>query len=477
MRSALNTLGVILQVNGVIYFLPILAAFYFDEVNGVAAFSLMALISISIGFLLSSLFKSEEHNYVSLALTTVLAFTLLSLIGSVPYIMMGHRIFGEIPPGEVVVNALFDSTSGFTTTGLTTISNYETLPKSLLLYRSITQWLGGVNILFIVSLFFIWGNVPHRIVPALFGLERVSPSLRFTFIQLSAVYAILTSIFVVALLVVGVNPFITLNIVFSTISTGGFTPTKDLEAALGAAGTVIIAVCMVGGAINFSIYESFIGRARGRLHISEVGGWLIFVALLISFYVIAKGGLVAHHTIFNFLSAATTAGLQIGPWDAHGRLELIFIILLMFIGGNTFSTAGGLKALRFLLLLKTSKWFIERLILPPMSVRPLRFAAKEIKEEDLFYSLTLLLLGLTSVMVSAMIISTTNDFPIGDAMFESISAWSNTGLSVGISQSSDVVGKLALIVVMIIGRIEVIPLLSILLYLGRTLVQRARYPA
>lgn len=473
--SALYTLGLLLQLNGVMYFVPIMVAFYFGELVGVASFSFMALILLSLGFLLTTTYKSEEHDYFSLALTILLTFTVLSLIGSIPYIMMSSTIFGTLDTSEIIVNSIFDSVSGFTTTGLTTIKiGYEDLPKSLVVFRSLSQWLGGVNILFIVTLFFTGTNLPFRIIPQLMGIERIKTSVKRSLVEVIKLYSTLTVAFIAALILFGTDPFVAFNVVMTAISTGGFSPVSRIESALSNVGLAILVICMAFGAVNFSIYESFLRRQTRRIYLGEVLWWLGmtgFLALIL--LTLSQSGRSISH-LFNLISGAATAGFQIGDIRSYSNLEKVIFAVAMFIGGNTFSTAGGFKTLRLMIIARITSWYLDRLTLPSTTVRPLRLSSRDLREEELYYTFTLLILGMSSVLTGAAILVATNGSTLADALFESVSAWSNTGLSVGLSQSSNIAGKVALSFLMIIGRVEVLPLLSIFGYLVRVITLHIR---
>jgi Trk-type K+ transport systems, membrane components len=141
LEASFHYLGILLQFNGIILIFPTVVALIYNEEFG--AFSLTALISLILGFLFSNFFKRKELDNISAYFLVFLAFIFLSLLGLIPYLML--NVFDK----DIVLSSFFESVSGYTTTGLTLINDVESLPKSLIFYRSIIQWIGGISIIFL----------------------------------------------------------------------------------------------------------------------------------------------------------------------------------------------------------------------------------------------------------------------------------------------------------------------------------------
>jgi trk system potassium uptake protein TrkH len=248
LESSLHYLGIILQFNGIILIFPTIVALIYNENFGI--FSLTALISFILGFIFSNFFKKKELDTISAYLLIFLAFIFLSILGLIPYLMA--NIFEK----DVVINSIFESVSGYTTTGLTLISNVESLPRSLIFYRSIIQWIGGISIIFLFLVFFSTSR-EARILIEISGFEQIGISPRETFLIVMRLYLFYTLFFILLLYTTGIDIFIATNLVLAGISTGGFVPVNDLNSITNLPSKFIIMLMMFLGSISFFIHYRF----------------------------------------------------------------------------------------------------------------------------------------------------------------------------------------------------------------------------
>lgn len=460
--GTLHNLGLILQMNGIALLAPLAIALFYNENHALTALVLSAFASLFIGFFLTNFSEEGEMHFESICTLMVLTFILLGIIGSIPYVFMGVEIFGEMSIDKLFINGFFESISGFTTTGLSTITDVEILPKSILFFRGLSQWIGGVGIIYLMILFLGSPSESTRVVGELSGFEKIKSSFRGTFWRIIKIYLVYTVIFTALLSTIGeIDLFTSINIVFSGISTAGFLPVNDLGAILTPASMGIIMVMMIFGATSFSVHNNLWGREWRKIFSIEFKFFIIYIsiiAILLGFVFSSIGNFVMDIP-FHFISAITTTGFQfinIGDTDASFKSILI---LTMLIGGSAFSTAGGIKISRFLVTLKAVPWTIKKAALPIKAITPLKLGDKALFEKDVLSAFLLTSLAIFSIYFSS-IIFTFYDYNFIDSIFELTSAFGTVGLSNGITE----IGlpdplKLILTLEMILGRVEVIPFL------------------
>jgi trk system potassium uptake protein TrkH len=157
-------LGFIFQIAGLLMVLPIITAYYYSETEPMIAFMITSLSFFSIGFMMNALSERKELDYKTSCLLVLLTFILISLVGSIPYFYL--KIFNSQNILEDFVNTYFESVSDFTTTGLTFLDSKD-LPKSLVLYRSLSQWIGGIGIVYLILAFFYEESIANGIAEAI----------------------------------------------------------------------------------------------------------------------------------------------------------------------------------------------------------------------------------------------------------------------------------------------------------------------
>ncbi len=477
LEASFHYLGILLQFNGIILIFPTVVALIYNEEFG--AFSLTALISLILGFLFSNFFKRKELDNISAYFLVFLAFIFLSLLGLIPYLML--NVFDK----DIVLSSFFESVSGYTTTGLTLINDVESLPKSLIFYRSIIQWIGGISIIFLF-LVFISTAKEARILMEISGFEQIGFSPKETFLTVMRLYIFYTLIFIFLLYLTGIDIFITINLVFAGISTGGFVPLNDLSSGINLPAKIIIMFMMFIGSISFFIHYRFWRketfkfkkiREIKRILNYEFIGYIYWIFLIFSLTIILSLILKLDvvKNLFNILSAITTTGYFLGNIkDISGMI--IPLLLIMFIGGCYFSTSSGIKFLRFIILLVFFPWIIKRHLMPVRIVLPIKLRDKILNERDFIFASFLVLFGITSIFFFSIIFSTCYKIPYDYAVFEITSAFTNTGLSSGITNVDlPSVLKLILIFQMIIGRIEVMPFLVVVFEIYRWITSKGRY--
>ena len=502
-KPILGNLGIVLQFSAILLVVPAFLGTALGESASIVGI-FFAVVGLSFaGFFLTNIGEKGPMNLKQASIFIVASFLLLSLFGSIPYIYINP--FGnDTTTSALFVNSLFESASGFTTTGLSIISSPENLPKSLDFYRSYTNWVGGLSFVYLVMILFF----PERKLSAMKsvfggGLLRVR-ELLITIVGIFTAYTLILIFMVIIFSQTDVLDAISL--IFSTITGGGFSPVSDIITPDHPERLAILAVGMILSALPFAFHYHIFSR-KGlltRRTISlEVAVFLILIVIgIMIFYWLAWGQVDIYSSIFHVISASTTSGFQYLNIQSIPYTAKIFLILLMLVGGTAFSTAGGIKVGRFIVLYeeftKKSKEKDRTAITGTSTstsisstANPYRSTefvtmfpdehrkrnleevfeqqARILKRVSLIMSkkvvreiLLVIVLYVSIALITGSVLSSLTNSHFVDALFEAVSAISTTGLTAGItSVNLDVFSKLLLITNMIVGRFEIITILYI----------------
>ncbi len=456
MRPVLSNLGFVMQIAGIFLLFPIVSAFYLNETSTLISFFVTGFSFFVLGFVLNALSERAEMSYKQSCILLSASFFMLSLIGSIPYLW--NNPFGQESALNVFTNSFFESVSGFTTTGFSLIGDMSAVPRSLAFYRSLTELIGGLGIVLIILAFFYKGNTIQNISRVI-SLVDISKNLRRSFVSIMAVYLIYLAILTGAFYFIGfTNVLDVVSTVLGGLMTGGLSPVTDFSVFAAYPANVLLAVSMLLGSVSFIVhYKIFSIRIREALK-KELFIFLgIIVAATALIYLVYR--LDVSETLFHVISASSTTGFS--TWDysvfSH-NLKLIFVVL-MFIGGMSISTAGGVKVLRLAVFVKSVPKLIKSLLLDKDVETG--FEGKSYSNRDMAVNMALILLSVTAIFAGSLIF-TAAGFSFVDSVFETTSAFSTAGLSSGIVSLSLLVHlKWVLIFLMLIGRIEIIPFLII----------------
>jgi len=455
-RLTFHTLGSFLKYLALIYILPLLAALYYGENWRVFLYSL--LITLAIGLFLEFRFKTTKEIERADGFTIVsLTWLLVPLLGATPYIFWGWSF----------LDAFFESMSGFTTTGATILQQVEGLPNyySVVLWRSLTQWLGGMGViaLFIAILprLGVGGSqLFEREFPGPMP-EKLRPRIRVTARFLWGIYVAFTAAELLLLYFLARLPlFDSTCISLCTLPTGGFTPTMgSIGAYANPLAEYIIMVFMFLAGTNFIIHYQVL---RGNFKILKNEEFRLYLILLVAatlLLILSQKDLsLWRYGLFQSLSIMTTTGFvtcNFGLWHSGGRIVLL---ALMFIGGCGGSTSGGIKVVRALTLLKHSRVMMRRAI-SPKAVIPVKYNQKPLAGGVIRDITSFLFLYFLVAVVASIILSF-----LGLNFETSISAVAATLGNVGpglgrVGPASNYAwlpgaGKILLIICMWLGRLE-----------------------
>jgi len=375
-RLTLHITGSLLKYFALAYIVPLVTALYYGEEKW-HIYLYALLLTLGIGLILEYRFKTEKEIERADGFT-IAAFTwlLIPLFGMLPYIFLGLGF----------LDAFFETMSGFTTTGATILKVVEELPKSALLWRSLTQWLGGMGVilLFIAILprLGVGGSqLFEREFPGPMP-ERLRPRFRTTARLLWTIYVGLTVAQIALLYFLARLPlFDSICISFTTIPTGGFTPTSaSIAAYANPLAEYIIMVFMFLAGISFIIHYQVLRGNWKAIKDEEFRLYVIILAAAIFVLTVSQGFNSYREGMFQAISIMTTTGFvtsDFGSWHSGARMLLL---ALMFIGACGGSTGGGIKVVRILTLMKYSRVMMRKAI-SPKAVIPVKYNQKPLPEE------------------------------------------------------------------------------------------------
>jgi len=408
-----NILGLLLLFLGVSELVPILVAISHDEFSLIMPFFISALFTIFIGGALFLSFQDLQENAGKheIILFLVVLWGILPLFAALPFMVTGFL--------TKLTDAYFEATSALTTTGSSVIATIEIMPRTLLFWRSLLQWEGGILVFVLAVAILPMSNIGalnlfHSALPHGEG-HGLRAKMKYAFMPLIKIYVLMTLICIFFLVISGMNFFDAMNTAMATLSSGGFTnPGMMQENGFGALGHMILIPFMIFAATNLTFHWAFFSQGRPAVYKNDpelsyflmilfVGFILIWIALSLSSDFVNMGVLEKLEIAsFTAVSSLSTTGFY--PEEA-GKLPLTIIVIcviMLFIGGTTGSTAGGFKVLRVKLLMRHADREINRLT-HPNGVIPLRLDNSNIAPSTMMSIWTLLFIFLTFIAVATII--------------------------------------------------------------------------
>lgn len=463
-----RSFGISISIIGFFMLFSLIWVYVYEESTAIPI-----LISSAISLVAGQLFrilgrkaKMEDIGNREAFIIVSLTWFMAGVFGSLPFI-----ISGAIPN---FTDAYFETVSGFTTTGASILSDIEAVPKSILFWRSMTHWLGGMGILVLViailpSIGYGGGKL---FVAEVSGpsSNKIHPKIRRTAGILWSIYLGLTIILVTLLLLGGMNIFESICHAFGAISTGGYSPKNTSIANYSSYIQIVIIVFMFFGSINFAFYFFLLkGKFKKVFSNEELLSYIALicvVSFLIGIVIFFNGnysnfGEALKHSFFQCVSIISTTGFASADYMLWPEVTWFGIFLLFFVTGMIGSTSGGIKFTRHIVLIKNIRSEIKRII-HPHSIIPLRLN-KLIIPEDVVRNFFILFVAYILVFcVGSILMSLFVETP-KEAVSVTISCLSGVGPAfgkfgpVGNYSEIHIIGKWILSIIMIIGRLEIIP--------------------
>ena len=433
-------LGNLMMILGVALWLPMLVAFFIPmetlfEVSQFFGLGMTSAIGLILGQAIRLLTKDsagkvgvrEGFAIVSLAWVT------MSLLGMLPYLLSGITFS--------VTDAFFETMSGFTTTGATIFTEVEIMPAGILVWRSMTQWFGGMGIVVLsIALLPILGVGGYRLMkaesPGGIAYERETPRITDAAKELWVLYVSFTVVLMVILFLLGMSPLDAICHGFTTLATGGFsTHTESIGYFENPWIHWVIILFMFIGGVNFSLYSQVLRRKfRSVLANTEFRAFVLIIAgsALVGVYVVPTTGdflTDLRDALFQVVTLATSTGFVTVDYDTWPTVMRTVLVMLMFIGGCMGSTSGGIKMMRVLVFAKTVSRELHRLLYPH-GVRPVRVGRKVFKP-DVVANIMAFGCVYSFAFIVGIFVMALYGYDLVTAMSASVSMLSNMGPALG----------------------------------------------
>lgn len=458
-------LGWILIFSALFMLVPMITALFFIEKAGLA-FLFAAGISAGIGGLcvLKKPAKTELHARDGFVIVS-LSWIVLSLSGCMPFVFSG-----AIPD---FVDALFETVSGYTTTGASILTEVESLPKCVLMWRSFIHWVGGMGVLvFIMAFMQLSGGQNMHLMKAESpgpSVSKLVPRVRTTALILYSIYFVLTLAEFVILLFAGMSVFDALNTSFATAGTGGFGIRNNSMGGFSPAIQIIVTIFMMLFAINFSSYylilkgnfkEAFNAEVRWFLGIATVA------TLIFSFniaYMYNSFGEALRHSAFTVASVMSTTGFATTDFNLWPEVSRSLLVILLFFGGCAGSTCGGIKISRIIILFKGIGKELQNLI-HPKQVKKIVVDKRPV-EHEVVRSVNVYLVCLVMLFIFSLLVISfdnhdfTTNFTAVATCLNNVGPGLNMVGPMGNFAGFSPVSKAMLIFDMLAGRLELFPVL------------------
>ena len=458
-------LGWLLMFMGVFLAVPLITAAAFLE-GAFFSFLVVMLASLGLGFLLVLKKPKSTEIYAREGFVIVsLSWIILSLVGAVPFLLTGST--------SSFVDALFESASGFTTTGASIFPTIEQLPKSILIWRGFSHWVGGMGVLvFIMAFLPLGGGQNMHIMRAESpgpSVSKLVPRVKNTAIILYIIYFVMTFIMFISLLISGMSVFDAVNTAFATAGTGGFGIKNDSLASATAAQQIIVTVFMLLFSINFNSYYLVMKLRFKEALNAEIRAFIIIVVAATAIITLNISHMfdsvldALRHAAFTVASLISTTGFSSIDFNLWPYLAHTILILVMLVGACAGSTGGGIKVSRVLILIKGMLRELGAII-HPRQVKKITIDQKPV-EREVIRSVNAYITTFILIFVASLAIISFDNFDLTTNFTATLATINNIGPGLGaVGPTSSFaafspLSKLVLTFDMLAGRLELFPML------------------
>jgi len=473
-RIIARAFSLLLIVEGLFMLISAGVCLIYQE-HAASSFLYSAFITVVTGVLVFTPLRHEERifgNKEGYIIVTGI-WIIFSLFGTLPFLISGSiRSFGD---------AFFESMSGFSTTGATILTNIESMPHGILFWRSLTQWLGGIGIIFIsLSVFPVLKSFNIQLAAIEFSgqsTDKIHPRIKDAAKRLVTIYFLITLSEAVLLIFGGMPVFDAVCHSFSTLSTGGFSTRNNGIAAFSTPYVmIVITVFMFIAGTNMTLiyfglkgnFKKIIGNSEFVFYSLVCFIFVVLVSLILYFKSGFSSGKAILDGAFHVISIITTTGFYTQDHNLWGNVILIIFFILMFTGGTAGSTSGGIKIVRLLLITKNSRQELKRLIHPNAFI-PVRLDGRIISQNTIYNLLVFITLYFFVMCLGTFIISFMG-YDLVTSFSTSASMLGNIGPGLGTFgpftnySALPMEGKWFLSFLMLLGRLE---LLTVMILFSR----------
>lgn len=459
-------LGQVLKIEGILMLLPCLVALIYQESVGFY-YLVTALLCMILGFLMTFKKPSDFVFYLKEGcVTTTLSWALMSFFGAIPF-----WASGEIPS---LTDALFETVSGFTTTGASILSDVEALSHCSLMWRSFTHWIGGMGVLvFLLAVIPMTGGSHMNLMRAESpgpSVGKLVPKIKSTARILYLIYFGLTVIQCILLLCGGMTLFDSLTTSFGTAGTGGFGIKNDSIGGYSPYIQWVVTIFMIIFGVNFNAYYLILfHQFKKAICMEEVRYYFLVILASISIICVdirnyyESFSEVLRHAAFQVGSLITTTGFSTTDFNLWPQTSKTILVLIMFIGACAGSTGGGIKVSRFVVLFKTVAKELDSYI-HPKSIKKIRMDGKPV-EHEVLRSINVYFITFITVFVVSLLIVSFNGHDLVTNFTAVTATINNIGPGLNIVGPTENFGffsnlsKYVFIIDMLAGRLELFPLL------------------
>lgn len=459
-------IGWILNFETAFMALPTAVALIYRE-SEVWCFLATMAVCLMVGMLLVRRKPKNQIFYVAESFVAVsLSWVLLSVMGAVPFVLSGY-----IPNP---IDALFETVSGFTTTGASILSSVEQLPKCLLFWRSFTHWIGGMGVLvFLLSVLPMVGGSHMNLMKAESPgpiVSRLVPKVQMTAKLLYQIYLGMTILEAVILILGKMPIFDAITITVGTAGTGGFAIRNDSLASYTAFQKNVVTVFMILFGVNFNFYFFLLMRKIGQaFKMQEVRAYFLIIASAVGIITVNTVSLCGsalqafQDAAFQVGSVITTTGYATVDFDKWPQLSRTIMVLLMFIGACAGSTGGGIKVSRVLILLKSVKKELKQ-YLHPSAVEKIKMDGK-IVEHEVVRSTNVFMVAYVLIFTVSVLLISLDEYDLVTNFTAVTATFNNIGPGLALVGPTGNFGffsnfsKVVLIFDMLAGRLEIFPVL------------------
>lgn len=459
-------LGFILKFESAFLLLPSVVGLIYQEKQGIA-YVLTAIICLVLGHILTKKKPASSTLYTREGFVTVaLSWIVMSIFGAVPFVLSG-----DIP---FYVDALFETISGFTTTGASILNDVEALSHASLFWRSFTHWIGGMGVfVFIISILPLMGGSTMNLMKAESPGPSVSkfvPHVKDTAMILYGIYILITVCEVLLLCIFGMPLFDSLTTSFGTVGTGGFGIKNDSLAGYAPSLQIIVTVFLVLSGINYTFFFCLLTRrVKEAFRMEEVRWYLLIILAATGIIIYDTRSLyptlseTIRHAFFQAGSIITTTGYATTDFDLWPSLSKTILVVLMFVGACAGSTGGGIKVSRMLIYFKTIRKELS-LIIHPREIRKIRMDGRVVEHATLRSTNVFLVIYFVTLLCSTLLISV-DEFDFTTNFTSVVSMLSNIGPGLNLVGPTrnfsifSVFSKFVLMFDMLAGRLELFPMM------------------
>ena len=458
-------IGKVLIAFAILLLVPILVSVIYNE--NITVFLIPFCFSLGFGILLSNLKSNKTMLYAKDGLIIVsIAWILISILGAIPFYAALDISF---------IDALFESVSGFTTTGATIFDDVEVLSNSILFWRSFSHFIGGMGVLA-----FVMAVIPmskddksmHVLKAEMPGpsVAKLVPGIKKTLFYLYAIYLGLTFIEFILLLVGGLDPFHSILISMGTAGTGGFTYLNSGLATFSLFNKYVVAIFMFLFGVNFNIYFLMIVMKdfKSALRSEELKVYILMYISAVLFVLLNTYNMFNNmsealvNSAFHISSFMTSTGYSIGDVNIYPAVCRIVILILMLVSACAGSTCGGFKISRLMISFKTIKRDLLK-VFHPNSVHIITLEGKKVEEETVNATTTFLSLYIFFIIL-IMILVSFDGFSFEVVLNSVFTTFGNVGLAFEVGSFSifSDFSTFVMTIGMLLGRLEIFPLIGLI---------------